>query len=159
MSTQPLRALALLAAFACWASTAAAADIDFVNQFRNVGFRQTSDTSLADNGAFFSASAVVTDAAVGAYASATLRFGDPAAPNLLGLASSDGGKTFLFQTGSFNSQADMDAVFPTGTAYTFMLEPNDPAAATASTTLDVGGPAYAALRPQSRWAASAPCRA
>jgi hypothetical protein len=100
-------------------------------------FRQTADDTVADNGAFFSASIVAAPAAAGVYTDGTMAFGDPGSPSLIGLSSNDGGATFLFQTPTLASQASMDATFPVDTSYTFALNPGGPTA-----TLTVGAAAY-----------------
>ena len=131
-----------------WSAGAAAADIDFVNQFRNLSFRQTGDATLVDNGAFFSVGATLNTAATGAYADGQLSFGDPASPNTLGLNSSDGGKSFGFQSSSLPTQAAMDAALPLATAYTYTLSALDPSAPDATATQVVDVAAYPLSPPQ-----------
>jgi len=140
----PLPSVVLLGALSAWASTAAATDIDSVNQFRNVSARQTGDSTLVDNGAFFSASATVAPGAVGSYANGHLSFG----VNVFGLNSSDGGRTFSFQTASLASQAELDASFPVATIYAYTLPAVDSSAPPAVATLESGVAAYPLSTPQ-----------
>jgi hypothetical protein len=134
---------AALLGLALWAGVAAASDIDYVNQFRNVAFRQTADTTVVDNGAFFSASIVAAAGAVGVYSDGVMSFGDPDSPSLTGLSSNDGGASFSFQTPTLASQALMDATYPVSTAYSFALNPGGPVA-----TLVAGAAAYPLSAPQ-----------
>jgi hypothetical protein len=143
-----LRTIILSAAFGSWAAASSAADIDFVNQFRSVAFKQTGNATLVDSGAFFSVGATVASGSVGSYTDGNLSFGDPGSPNLLGLSSSDGGTTFKFQSSSLPTQSDMDAALPVATTYTYTLPALDPSAPAAVATLVADFTAYPLSRPQ-----------
>jgi hypothetical protein len=122
-----------------------ASEISFVNQFRNLGYTQTDNTSLTAQGAFFSASATVSAQATAAYDSGTLTIGDPDTGPSYALASSDGGHSFSLQTPTLPSLADMDAQFPLSSTYTYTLSNGSDLA---SASLDLGANRYAAAPPQ-----------
>jgi hypothetical protein len=139
-TAQPLAALLLCAAsLPCWAG-----EISYVNQFRNLAFTQTDNVTLNAQGAFFSASAVVSNQATTSYDSGTLTIGDPDTGPSYALASNDGGHSFGLQTPTLASQAAMDAQFPLSSTYTFVLA-GGPASATAD--MAVGANTYAAAPP------------
>lgn len=137
---QPLVALLLSAA----ALPASAGEISYLNQFRNLSFTQTDNTTLAAQGAFFSASAVVSAQATAAYDSGTMTIGDPVTGTSYALGSTDGGHSFGLQTPTLPSQAAMDAQFPLASTYTFVLTNGTDSA---SASMDVGANTYAAAPP------------
>jgi hypothetical protein len=95
---------------------AKASDISFVNAFKNLTSNQTGNgNTLTAAGGFFSAAIFAN---VGnAYTSANMVFPGPTSPVPLVVSPTD--NTFYsFQTGSFATQAAMDAAFPFGT-YTY----------------------------------------
>ena len=95
-----------------------ASDFNFIKLVRNVGMIQSSDggEALTGNGASFSTT-VSTQGGFG-YSSASVTFPGPSSPGAL---SAQQGNVFSYQSGSYLTQADMDAAFPTGTyKYTFI---------------------------------------
>lgn len=119
-----------------------ASEISYVNQFRNLVYTQTDDVTLSAQGAFFSASTVVSGLAIATYDSGTMTIGDPG-PSYA-LTSSDAGHTFGMQTPTLPSQAAMDAQFPLSSHYSFVLT-GGPDSASAS--MEVGANNYAGAPP------------
>ena len=121
-----------------------ASEISYVNQFRNLAYTQTDNVTLSAQGAFFSASAVVSGLANATYDSGTMTIGDPNTGPSYALTSSDGGHSFGMQTPSLPSQAAMDTQFPLASHYTYLLTggPNS-----TSASMDVGANNYAAAAP------------
>ena len=136
------RLAALLLCGAALPSTAS--EISYVNQFRNLEYTQTDNLTLSAQGAFFSASAVVSGLAIATYDSGTMTIGDPNAGPSYALTSSDGGHSFGMQTPSLPSQAAMDTQFPLASHYTYLLT-GGPDSTSAS--MDVGANNYAAAPP------------
>jgi MYXO-CTERM domain-containing protein len=134
--------LGLLACAAVW--PAVAGEISYLNQFRNLAYTQTDNLTLNAQGAFFSASAVVSDQATAAYAGGTMTIGDPDTGASYALTSNDGGHSFGLQTPTLPSQAAMDAQFPLASAYTFVLTNGTDSA---SADMTVGANTYAAAPP------------
>ena len=121
-----------------------ASENSYVNQFRNLEYTQTDNLTLSAQGAFFSASAVVSGLAIATYDSGTMTIGDPNAGPSYALTSSDGGHSFGMQTPSLPSQAAMDTQFPLASHYTYLLT-GGPDSTSAS--MDVGANNYAAAPP------------
>lgn len=104
------------------APRAVAGTISFVDIFKNVGYVQTGNgATLSSNGAFFSAD--LNSGAPDDYSSVTMTYPGPGSPASLP-ESNPPSTDYHYQTGSFASQADMDAAFPTGT-YTFSTNTGD----------------------------------
>jgi len=135
-----LAALLLCAA----ALPSVASEISYINQFRNLAYTQTDNVTLSAQGAFFSASAVVSGLATDTYDSGRMTIGDPDTGPSSALTSSDGGHTFGMQTPTLPSQAAMDAQFPLSSLYTFALSGG---LGTANASMDVGPNNYAAAPP------------
>lgn len=121
-----------------------ASEISYVNQFRNLVYTQTDNVTLSAQGAFFSASTVVSGLAIATYDSGMMTIGDPNAGPSYALTSSDAGHTFGMQPPTLPSQAAMDTQFPLSSHYTFVLT-GGPDSASAS--MDVGANNYAAAPP------------
>jgi len=121
-----------------------ASEISYVNQFRNLAYTPTDNVTLSAQGAFFSASAVVSGLATDTYDSGRMTIGDPDTGPSSALTSSDGGHTFGMQTPTLPSQAAMDAQFPLSSLYTFALSGG---LGTANASMDVGPNNYAAAPP------------
>ena len=121
-----------------------ASEISYLNQFRNLEYTQTDNVTLGAQGAFFSASAVVSGLAIATYDSGTMTIGDPNTGPSYALTSSDGGHSFGMQPPTLPSQAAMDTQFPLSSHYTVVLT-GGPGSASAS--MDVGANNYAAAPP------------
>jgi hypothetical protein len=123
---------------------ALANEIAFVDQFRNLSYAQTGNSTLTFQSAFLSASAQVSSQASASYNSGTLTIGDPDTGPSFALNSTDGGHSFSFQTQALPSQAAMDAQFPLSSTYTYALSNGTDSA---STGIPVGANQYAGAQP------------
>lgn len=118
---------------------ARASNISFVDIFKNIDYTQTDNgNTLAATGGFFSADLNSTTA--GAYSSVSMTFPGPDSPLNLTEATPTPSTDYHYQTGTFLTEGDMDAAFPTGT-YTFEADNTDTA------TLQYSGNDYAQSLP------------
>ena len=114
MIIRPLQTMACFSALALLTLTSAAeAQISFVNMFRSNSFSQTGNgNSLSLNGYFFSVD--LNSVNPGDFTTGTVTGPGPTTPLALTLA--PGNPTDLgYQTGFFPSKTSMDTAFPTGT--------------------------------------------